>query len=1186
MTDYQLNQHLSFDQLKLLLNYLKEDSTSTRVVNELEIQFGRESEGYFGEIGQGMFQKILQAMKEWDKVEKRSHTETLDINFQDESRQLRATIEGRTNIMNFCREDYTSLHGATVIEKTRIDHNKTFRESLRSHFGLTLNLKSETPASRDNPYFQDKTDTEASELQKTRLQKCKESLKTFRYKHRFSFHLEGGFRFDLTSVKSSQSGYRISKNSIIDTLQKKKTFVAARVLSQPETFEVELEFPPTLETSNFNTAYLKCLEYINFVLKIQQDTLIPTSQNASSKSTGVIKEYSDLATSVFSDKLRNKFIGPKPVSFELKHLHGSGSIKETAYTVTDKADGEGNLLFFNKKGEGYLIDSNLRVRDTGLKVPTLNDSILNGEYLNYQLKQGMKSTAFDFYVYDIYVYKGQDVAKLPLGKTAEELENIARQEDKSKKDKKSKKKDSDGLLSRIQFIEKAITQIGASKTSESFSLKVYAKTFYFVGNVGESDTTIFELSKNCWQKFETKVSPYIYDGLIYTPLSTTINADMLGKTWSENLKWKPPHENTVDFLTQIRKDEKKRPIMETRSEVDDEGVIKTFQYKTVDLFVGGTQRFQENACLPVRSQAYGKMKFIPESPPDGTAHEAKLVTEKGKIIANDDGSVVEDFTIVEFSYDINKKSWLPKRTRFDKTYAYHRGIKIQKKLYWLLTQWARNGSEGAPVIESLSVFKEWRELDRQLVQWMRPKVKKGPVPFDFKPMNGKLVGLSNRPYELTINVFLWLCYFLEGPHEKSSDEIKKWCEEKNNLRKNPTLKAYLQQNVNTIIRNFSFLPVGNMTANAITTANSVWKTIHMPITLEVMTTGKDIPPLEAEADVYYEVSTQERNTMQKLHNWIKKYYTLLNTRKVQGQVSHYRLIDFACGKGGDLLKWKDMAFMYQDSHPMNVLGVDVVMDNLDNPYNGACKRWNDMRSGDAGKTLETNLQVAFHQHDSSEPITKENVSEFKKNSYQMVSVQFALHYFFQTQETLHTFVDNVANAISLGGYFVGTCFDGGVIHMELARQPLLKGKTPDGTLLWSIEKKYNEEEAKAYASNGPESCGKTIEVFVSSINRKHQEYLVNWTYLTQLLAEKGIHPLTKDEASLLGINTYDVAKGFTSFKDLIRATDSNSTSTTNNPVIDKKDLKYGKYLIEHLTETEQQFSDKNVVFIYRAGKTQ
>ena len=79
-------------------------------------------------------------------------------------------------------------------------------------------------------------------------------------------------------------------------------------------------------------------------------------------------------------------------------------------------------------------------------------------------------------------------------------------------------------------------------------------------------------------------------------------------------------------------------------------------------------------------------------------------------------------------------------------------------------------------------------------------------------------------------------------------------------------------NVRTIIRNFSVFPVGLKLGNDISVANSVWKTIHMPITLDVITTGKDIPPMEAEEDVYYEISLQERNTMQKLHNWIKKYF--------------------------------------------------------------------------------------------------------------------------------------------------------------------------------------------------------------------------------------------------------------------------------------------------------------------------
>ena len=41
------------------------------------------------------------------------------------------------------------------------------------------------------------------------------------------------------------------------------------------------------------------------------------------------------------------------------------------------------------------------------------------------------------------------------------------------------------------------------------------------------------------------------------------------------------------------------------------------------------------------------------------------------------------------------------------------------------------------------------------------------------------------------------------------------------------------------------------------------------------------------------------------------------------------------------------------------------------------------------------------------------------------SIQFALHYMFENTETLHNFLDmNIAECTKLGGYFIGTSYDG------------------------------------------------------------------------------------------------------------------------------------------------------------------
>jgi len=80
-------------------------------------------------------------------------------------------------------------------------------------------------------------------------------------------------------------------------------------------------------------------------------------------------------------KFTPNFVGPKPVSFELPPLQpGSPVVKNfNHYSITDKADGEGNLLYFDSDGVAYLINGNLQVRKTGYHSWENANTVANGQ---------------------------------------------------------------------------------------------------------------------------------------------------------------------------------------------------------------------------------------------------------------------------------------------------------------------------------------------------------------------------------------------------------------------------------------------------------------------------------------------------------------------------------------------------------------------------------------------------------------------------------------------------------------------------------------------------------------------------------------------------------------------------------------------------------------------------------------
>ena len=59
-------------------------------------------------------------------------------------------------------------------------------------------------------------------------------------------------------------------------------------------------------------------------------------------------------------------------------------------------------------------------------------------------------------------------------------------------------------------------------------------------------------------------------------------------------------------------------------------------------------------------------------------------------------------------------------------------------------------------------------------------------------------------------------------------------------------------------------------------------------------------------------------------------------------------------------------------------------------------------------------------------MSKLRMSEYipEKHMFDVVSSQFAIHYFFENKTSLGNFLQNVSDNLKTGGYFIGTCFDG------------------------------------------------------------------------------------------------------------------------------------------------------------------
>jgi 2-polyprenyl-3-methyl-5-hydroxy-6-metoxy-1,4-benzoquinol methylase len=296
------------------------------------------------------------------------------------------------------------------------------------------------------------------------------------------------------------------------------------------------------------------------------------------------------------------------------------------------------------------------------------------------------------------------------------------------------------------------------------------------------------------------------------------------------------------------------------------------------------------------------------------------------------------------------------------------------------------------------------------------------------------------------------------------------------------------------------------TMNNIRTALSIWNTIIDPITLNNISKG--LPVSNGREGVYYEgVGKQDTLTnMRKLHNHIKndifqEVKTLLH-KKVGT-----RLLDVACGKGGDLRKWYNADFE-------TVLGIDLSEDNIVNQDDGLYTRLNDMKLLGNKKfvfvPMDMTKKLGIDQLPNIKDIFLKDIAEClwapdKKTKcrdeisnlrglatqpFDVVSCQFAIHYCFETSEKLSTFISNVANNLRPGGYFIGTCFDGDSVNTLLKSKGGNAVGLINGKKVWHIARTYT----RTYDSK---RFGQTINVLVDSIGKEHIESLVPFPLLQE-----------------------------------------------------------------------------------------
>lgn len=159
--------------------------------------------------------------------------------------------------------------------------------------------------------------------------------------------------------------------------------------------------------------------------------------------------------------------------------------------------------------------------------------------------------------------------------------------------------------------------------------------------------------------------------------------------------------------------------------------------------------------------------------------------------------------------------------------------------------------------------------------------------------------------------------------------------------------------------------------------------------------------------------------LRKFNNWIKSVLVGTFARgrdpNLDGRTRARagRILDLGCGKGGDLKKWEKV-------RPSGLVGADIASVSIEQ----AIARHRDNNSGYPGD---------FFAFDCfSMALTEVIPRELLEPMFDNVTLQFCMHYAWESVEKARTMLDNVARYLRKGGVFIGTIPDSRELRDRMA----------------------------------------------------------------------------------------------------------------------------------------------------------
>jgi len=253
---------------------------------------------------------------------------------------------------------------------------------------------------------------------------------------------------------------------------------------------------------------------------------------------------------------------------------------------------------------------------------------------------------------------------------------------------------------------------------------------------------------------------------------------------------------------------------------------------------------------------------------------------------------------------------------------------------------------------------------------------------------------------------------------------------------------------------------------------------------------------------YNEIVQDMRNEstiigMRDFHNWIK-LVLISNVSKFLSK-RDTSLLDIAVGRGGDLAKWNKSNIKFVFGFDKNQTSIT----NMDPEDPGALARLSNFKGSkfkdiqfDVGNAVKPTKQLLLQ--------IDHFIQTNKLDGFNIVSCQFALHYFFKTEMDLKITLTLVSKYLSKGGIFIGTTINGETV------KNLFKDTSEKvySTNLFKVQRNFPKK------LKGPYGNEYTFTIFDTRDRTNYfntiglsTEYLVNFKILEQVAATVGLVPL-------------------------------------------------------------------------------